>query len=152
MAIVLQPKFPIPFLDHNKSEPQNDDEGITEIGWCDGVLADGRPFRAEMWAQDQVSMLTIFFSEVGLEQHDQDVLRKLVEAEGLITFAAQPSCIFESSIIKDDAGNRMWSVNIPVGDEDHTFLVGSVPIFRYSGVNEPDTMFNPLPIKTAQTH
>ena len=38
---------------------------------------------------------------------------------------------------------------IVVGDEDQTYIDNSVPIFPYSNVGEPNTMFNPVPIKAA---
>ena len=38
-----------------------------DIGWAKGTLSDGRPYRAECWCQDQVTMLTIFFSTLGLQ-------------------------------------------------------------------------------------
>jgi hypothetical protein len=61
MAIALQPRFPIPDRSKQPVRAEKDEDGVVDIGWCDGVLSDGRPFRAEMWAQDQVSCLTIFF-------------------------------------------------------------------------------------------
>lgn len=66
MATALQPKFPAPDRARQPVRSTKDDDGIIDIGWCDGVLSDGRAFRAEMWAQNQVSMLTIFFSTVGI--------------------------------------------------------------------------------------
>jgi hypothetical protein len=39
-----------------------DEDGVIDIGWCEGILLDGRAFRAEMWAQDQISMLRHCFS------------------------------------------------------------------------------------------
>ena len=44
MAVVLQPRYPLP--DRSKQTPllAKDEDGVIDIGWCDGVLADGRPF------------------------------------------------------------------------------------------------------------
>ena len=61
MAIVLQPQFPVPDRSRQPVRILKDENGMIDIGWCEGVLSDGRAFRAEMWAQDQVSSLTIFF-------------------------------------------------------------------------------------------
>ncbi len=69
MAIAIQPKLPIPDRTKQAIRSTKDQDGVIDIGWCDGVLSDGRAFRAEMWAQDQVSMLTFFFSSIGLEAH-----------------------------------------------------------------------------------
>lgn len=59
MAIVLQPKYPIPNRSKQTIHFSRDEDGVIDIGWCDGVFSDGPSFRAEMWAQDQISMLTI---------------------------------------------------------------------------------------------
>ena len=67
MAIALQPKFPIPDRTKQPVRSTRDEDGVIDIGWCEGVLSDGRAFRAEMWAQDQISMLTLFFSTAGFE-------------------------------------------------------------------------------------
>ena len=62
MAIALQPRFPYPDRSQQRVRLERDADGVMDIGWCEGLLSDGRPFRVEMWAQDQVSCLTIFFS------------------------------------------------------------------------------------------
>jgi hypothetical protein len=101
-----------------------------------------------MWAQDQISMLTIFFSTVGLETLDAAAIRQLVVNERLVSFKDGPQYC-TSLKFTDDAGNELWSVNIVVGDEDNTFLSDSVPIFPYSRSGEPNTMFNPSAIRAA---
>ena len=65
---------------------RKDEDGVIDIGWCEGVLSDGRAFRAEMWAQDQISMLTLFFSTAGLETLEPDAMKRFVEKECLVTF------------------------------------------------------------------
>src|SRR5450755_3729449 len=149
MALALYPKFPIPSRSKQPVRATRDESGIVDIGWCDGVLSDGRAFRSEMWAQDQISMLTTFFSSAGIEHLDQDILRDRAETERLITFKADGPRYCDSSIYEDDAGNKMWSVNVVVGDEDQSYLDGSVPIFPYSRVGEPNSMLNATPIKAA---
>lgn len=61
-----------------------DEDGVLDIGRCDRVM-DGRPLRAEMWAQDGVSALTIFFSTVGLDQADEAAAVQLALSERLAT-------------------------------------------------------------------
>lgn len=149
MAIPLQPRFPIPNRSNQTIRFSKDEDGVIDVGWCDGVFSDGRPFRAEMWAQDQVSMLTIFFSTREMENKSQDELRQFVEAEQVIAFADDSSCYCSSRKYNDAAGNEMWSVNIVVGADEENYLTASVPLFPYSRTGEPDTLFNPVPIKAA---
>src|SRR5215510_2004019 len=123
MAIVLQPQFPVPDRSRQPVRILKDDSGMIDIGWCEGVLSDGRAFRAEMWAQDHVSSLTIFFSTLGL-----------------VSFEAGAESYCASDKYVDNAGQELWSVNIVVGVDQQTFVRDTVPIFGYSGHREPDTV------------
>jgi hypothetical protein len=115
-----------------------------------GRSSDGRAFRAEMRAQDQISMLTLFFSTAGLESLEPDAMKRFVEEECLITFKKNGPTHCDAALFRDDGGNQFWSVNIVVGnDDDRTFIDNSVPIFPYSNIGEPNTIFNPAPIKAA---
>jgi len=150
MAIVLQPKFPIPDRSKQAARSTKDEDGVVDIGWCDGALSDGRAFRAEMWAQDQISMLTIFFSTIGIIEFHQDAIRQFVQNEGLVSFADNADQKYCSAMkFTDDAGNQLWSVNVVVGDEDNTYITNSISIFPYSKIGEPNTMFQPVPISAA---
>jgi|SRR5580692_7632308 hypothetical protein len=149
MAIALQPKFSSPDRSKQTVRFTKDEDGVIDIGWCDGVLSDGRAYRAEMWAEDQVSMLTIFFSTGGMEELEAEQIRRLIQVEELVSFVenGQQHCSALKST--DDAGNEVWSVNVAVGDDEMTFLTKSIPIFPYSKIGEPNTMFHPIPIKAA---
>ncbi len=139
MAIALKPKYPVPSRSRSPRFVKGDD-GVIDVGWCEGVLGDGRAFRGEMWAQDQVSMLTFFFSVEGLEELDSTEIRSLVEREALVSFRTAEPTYCDARVFIDDAGHRLWSVNIVVGDEEETFIEGSVPLFPYSH-DGPNTMF-----------
>ena len=84
-----------------------DQDGVIDIGWCDGVLSDGRAFRAEMWAQDQVSMLTFFFSTIGLEDMDTETMKRFVEQEGLSSFRSSGPSYCSAALFIDDGGNQV---------------------------------------------
>src|SRR5215467_13908088 len=86
------------------------------IGWDEGRLSDGRPFRVEMWAQDQVSYLQCFFSAVGLEDLDRRELQQFLERECLIRFRSDKRYA-GGHLITDASGNRMWEVNVVIGDD-----------------------------------
>ncbi len=78
---VLDPRFPVADRGGQTVSTVKDADGVLDLGWCEGVLSDGRPrLRAELaWAQDQISMLTFFFSVLGLEGLDADAVYALVE-------------------------------------------------------------------------
>ena len=46
------------------------EDGQLDLGWSEGTFKDGRSYVKEFWAQDQVSVLTFFFSSQGLEGLD----------------------------------------------------------------------------------
>src|SRR5215475_9406404 len=144
MAIVLQPQFPVPDRSRQSVRILKDESGMIDIGWCEGVLSDGRAFRAEMWAQDHVSSLTIFFSTLGLEALDPEEICALVEQEGLVSFEAGAESYCASDKYVDNSGQELWSVNIVVGVEQQTFVRDTVPIFVYSDNREPDTLRSAL--------
>ena len=149
MAIALQPKFPVPDRSKQPVRRVKNEEGEIDIGWCDGVLSDGRAFRAEMWAQDQISVLTIFFSVADFPDLNDTELMKFVETERLCKFKDGSPQHCSASKIVDDAGRHMWTVNVAVGNDEETFISGSVPIYPYSKIGEPNTMLNPVPIAAA---
>jgi hypothetical protein len=141
VAIALNPAFPAPDRSRQTVHRSRDEDGVVDIRWCDGVMSDGRPFRAELWAQDGVTMLTFFFSSDGIAAVDKDHLGKLVVDEGLVSFKPDGRRMIEARPIADDAGSQMWSVNVVVGDEDESHLAGSAPLWPYRSDREPDTMF-----------
>lgn len=97
-----------------------DDESI-DLGFCEGVLSDGRPYRAEVWAESQITMLTFFFSSIGLEHASDEVLTQLLVDEGLVEFLSDHRYV-SGLKMRDAAGCEMWSVNVVVGDEDELYV------------------------------
>lgn len=101
-----------------------------DIGWAEGAFSDGRPYRMEMWAQDQASYLSFIFSVEGLEQLTGRSAVDLLMREGLVRFkSAQRDAAMDR--IRDASGNAMWSVNVEVGDEDETFIHHAPAMKRY---------------------
>lgn len=88
-----------------------------DIGWAEGVMRDGRPWRAEAWCQDQVTFLTFFFSSRGLEQATDADLTALLKAEDLVTFVDESGAA-EGRLTQDDAGQDIWEVVVVVGDDE----------------------------------
>jgi hypothetical protein len=92
-----------------------------DIGWDEGRLSDGRPYRVECWAEDQATSLTYFFSTAGLETLNDVQCVELLEREGLVRWLTG----FRSASampFTDAAGNSMWSVNLVVGDDETVYI------------------------------
>ena len=113
-------KYPAP--DRSKFTPLTvkDESGTMDIGWNEGVTNEGRPYRAEMWTFDGVSMITIFLSSKGIKNKSKEDLIKYLENEGLINYFGEKKFL-RCELIEDDAGNAMWSLNITIGDDEETF-------------------------------
>ena len=103
-----------------------------DIGWAEGVLKDGRPYRMECWAEEQVTSVTVFFSSIGLEGLEPGAFAPLLESERLLTYG-DPTKYYGASAAPyvDSAGNAMWSVNVVIGDDEGTFA-GTRPLTRYA--------------------
>ncbi len=140
MAIILSREFPTPNRDAQPIRRTKDDDGVLDIGWCEGLMSDGRPFRVEMWAQDGMSLITIFFSCTGLENESSATLEARLIREGLFSYRADAGSHFQAVPITDDAGQPMWSANVVVGNEDETYLDRSPPVWAYTH-GAPNTSF-----------
>ena len=115
------------FVPNTEKTPENES---LDIGWAEGVFGDGRPYRMEMWAQDQASYLSFIFSAEGLEQLTGLSAVDLLVREGVVRFkSAQRDAAMDR--IRDASGDEMWSVNVEVGDEEETFIDHAPAITRY---------------------
>ena len=102
-----------------------------DIGWAEGKLKDGRPYRAECWAEDGVTSLALFFSTIGLEQLTDPEFAALLEAEGLMQFTGERRFV-AAAPFTDASGNAMWSVNVVVGDDEETFVIDQIKLRSYA--------------------
>jgi hypothetical protein len=93
-----------------------------DIGWSEGTLKDGRPYRSECWAQDQMTCLTFFLSAEGLEDAAGEQLHAILEAQPLIRFTGTKVYSGPAMKVMDGAGNEMWSINFVIGDEAHVYV------------------------------
>ena len=108
-----------------------------DIGWCDGKLRDGRPYLAELWAQDQVSCVTLFFSRTNLEGLTDETAANILEREGLVRFKTRYCGVAPWT---DAAGNGMWSLNLRVGDANGSYLLDSFSFHPYiPAIAQPDS-------------
>jgi hypothetical protein len=104
------------------------DNDALDIGWCEGQLKDGRPYFAELWAQDQITSVVVFFSRRNLEGLTDETAANILEQEGLVTFKKRYCSVSPWS---DSAGNEMWSVNLVVGDDNETYLADAFGFHPY---------------------
>ena len=113
---------------HRKTE-ENDQ---IDIGWNEGFLSDGRPYRIEAWAQDQITSVTVFISTAGLETYSNEQFAELLERERVVRWnAGEPKSAYAVPLT-DSAGESMWSINVVIGVEDDPAVADSVPLRPYA--------------------
>ena len=95
-----------------------------------------------MWANDGVTMLTVFFSASGMSDLDNEQMTDSILSEGFVTFHEGAKRYIDKMLRGDPAGNMMWSVSIVVGDEDQTFVASSLPIFPHPSTSKHSSIFN----------
>lgn len=110
---------------------KTDENPSLDIGWNEGVMSDGRPYRAELWAEDGITMLTFFFSALGLESCAEGELAALLVREGLVELM-EPRRELGLMRITDPAANDLWSISVPVGSGDDVFIGESIPMRPYA--------------------
>ena len=100
------------------------DNEALDLGWAEGIFRDGRPYRAEYWSEGGVSTMTVFFSTLGVESYLKEDFVRLLEQELGLAFKTREKTYLDARQFVDPSGNDLWSVNLVVGDEDDTFVVG----------------------------
>ncbi len=113
-------QYPMP--DRSQFKPnhvKSDENPEIDIGWDEGIFDDGRPYRAEAWALDGVTMLTVFFSSVGLEGASQAELVQYLEREDFLRLLSDKARAYIGvRPLEDSSGQPLWSVNIVIADDE----------------------------------
>lgn len=110
---------------------KTEENDALDIGWAEGTLSDGRPYRLECWSQDQVTCATVFVSRIGLESLDNESAGELLVREGLARFLG-PKRFVTVMPFADHKGNEMHSINIVIGDDETTYTDGGPPLHPYA--------------------
>jgi hypothetical protein len=98
-----------------------------DIGWNEGELSDGHPYRMDVWCLDGTTNLTFFVAREGLSDRSDEEWADLLESEGLIRYAPHVLRSVFAVPVVDAVGMPIWSLNVMVGCEDELFLADCVP-------------------------
>ena len=121
-------KHPENFLPMNKPAnevPPRNEYGEVNIGWYAGLLDENRPFFAECWAVDGMTLLTMFVSTLGIENETPEELEQRFLDRGypeVRKFAAD--------------GNEFYSINVTVGVDDEPAVIEGASIFSWNVYNK----------------
>lgn len=100
-------------------------DDVVDVGWAEGLLNDGRPYRLECWAMAGSTGVTLFLAEAGLESGGPLEINALLETSGVITnYIPQ-----EISVLRfvDPAGTPCLSISYLVASEDDEFFAEAHP-------------------------
>jgi hypothetical protein len=103
---------------------------VLDIGWAEGVLSDGRPYRLECWCQDQVTSISIFVAKAGLEHLKGPRLQEFLEREQLVRFLTATRYA-SARPCTDPSGTELLSISVVVGDEEETYVDGGPGLRPY---------------------
>ena len=120
-----------PKPDRSNRVKRNSNDGF-DVGWNEGTLADGRPFRSEYWVEKGTSKLTIFLPSAGIEELRADELTALLERDGVLEFAPASARDVTAQKATDASGNELWVLQVVVGADDDNLAVrgGSATVIR----------------------
>jgi hypothetical protein len=106
------------------------DNPAVDVGWAEGTLSDGRPYRTECWAQDGNTYLSFFFSRLGYETATAEAVAVLLEGEGLLQFLnANPPLTLEP--FRDASGNDLWMATVVIATEGGSLAKDSLDLKPY---------------------
>lgn len=113
-----------------------------DLAWTEGELSDSRPFLAQIWAEPQMTLCTLYFSTEGIENASPTLLQDIVDCTAALTlnrdkYAAEfnSETNIEAKTFVDDAGNSMWAVTVVMRDENG----------NYAKLNTPGRAYDKIP-------
>ena len=128
----------LPMQDHPEQVPAKYEyEYFTDhnIGWYAGLLEENRPFFAECWASEGITMLTIFVSTIGIEDKSAAELADWFQSIGYYK-AMDASRLPRTLKYKDKSGNEFFSINILVGVNEEPAVIEGGTILPWRILNE----------------
>ncbi len=93
------------------------DTEVCNIGFQEGTLKDGRPFRIEVWESYGVISATLFLSIIDLENKSEDEIKKYIVENELIDIIEDKIYITE---VEDIEEHSFLSINVPISDHEKT--------------------------------
>lgn len=91
------------------------DTEVCNIGYCEGILEDQRPYRLEIWTSYGTIMATIFLSIIGFENKSEEEIKKYISDNKLIRIIEDDIYITE---LEDSNDNSFLSINVPLRERD----------------------------------
>jgi hypothetical protein len=101
-----------------------------DLGWNEGVLSDGRPFRMEVWKQHGMTAAHYFFSTRDLDDLTSDRCCDLLQREHLVEFSPTSRRV---TVVRgfDTIGQSVYAVMVLFGDADGRYANPKIGMLPY---------------------
>ncbi len=128
---MLNKKFPVPSrIDYVPSPYEPNEDGVMDVGYYCGTLSDGREYRLECWRMEEILMMTVMFSDLGLSAYKRMDMFSLLELEDIIEYTGDKRNV-QCARTQDDAGNEVWALNMMLANGKGTYGKILVPLKSY---------------------
>ena len=131
-------EHPEKFLPMNKPDnevPPRNEYDETNIGWYAGLLDENRPFFAECWAVDGMTVLTMFVSTLGIENETPEELEQRFLDRGYYRKREGADRAPAVRTFSAD-GNEFYSINVTVGVDDEPAVIEGAYILSWNTYNK----------------
>ena len=129
------PENYLPFVDRKVQTPARNEYGEVNIGWNAGLIGENRPYFAECWATDGITMLTVYMSSSGLEDKTPDELAALIQESGYYR-AKEGDQTPTVGTFTNPRGEGFFSINIGVGAGEEPALIEGAPVIPWKVLND----------------
>ncbi len=101
-----------------------------DLGWNEGVLSDGRPFRMEVWRLTGMTGAHYFFSTRDLDDLTSDTCCDLLERENLVQFSPTSRRV---KVVRgfDTIGQPIWAVMVLFGNGNGRYANPKIGMLPY---------------------
>jgi len=116
--------------------PERNEYDEVNIGWWAGLLDEKRPFFAECWAVDGITMLTIAVSTEGIEDITVEDLDKMFQDAEYYKQREPGQNLPHVDTFISKEGHKLYSINLTVGVEDEPARIDGGWIDPWAILNE----------------
>ena len=136
------PEKYLPMTDHAWKQFEKVDYGENwyddpwyNLGWDAGLAEGNRPYFLECWATCGITMLTYLISAEGIGEYGVPEMLAMLEKAKLVKILDPSEPRTDVRKYTDGSGKEFFSVNIVVGDEDGTYVIGG-KMYPFRALNE----------------
>ncbi|MDO5139425.1 MAG: hypothetical protein Q4D71_13330 [Oscillospiraceae bacterium] len=126
--------YPMPYV--TDQIPERNEYGEVNIGWWAGLLDERRPFFAECWAVDGITVLTISVSAEGIEDITVEELDRLFQDAGYYKQRDPGQNLPHVDTFVCKEGYKLFVINLTVGVEDEPAMIDGGWIESWDILNE----------------